>query len=76
VQRQHTGSAGKIANCQIGTSLIVATRTEQLPMDFALYLPKSWLDDDEHRADARIPWDMQFATKPELGLQLIPSSVG
>jgi SRSO17 transposase len=56
--------------------LIVATRTEQLPMDFALYLPKSWLDDDEHRADARIPWDMQFATKPELGLQLIPSSVG
>jgi SRSO17 transposase len=71
VQRQYTGSAGKIANCQIGTSLTVATRTEQLPIDFALYLPKSWLDDDERREEARIPWDMQFATKPELGLQLI-----
>lgn len=71
VQRQYTGSAGKIANCQIGTSLTVATRTEQLPIDFALYLPKSWLDDDERREEARIPWDTQFATKPELGLQLI-----
>jgi SRSO17 transposase len=54
VQRQYTGSAGKIANCQIGTSLTVATRTEQLPIDFALYLPKSWLDDDERREEARI----------------------
>lgn len=71
VQRQYTGSAGKIANCQVGTSLTVATRTEQIPIDFALYLPKCWLDDDERREEARIPWDVQFATKPELGLQLI-----
>lgn len=71
VQRQYTGSAGKISNCQIGTSLTVATLTEQVPIDFALYLPKSWPDDDERREEARIPWDMQFATKPELELQLI-----
>jgi SRSO17 transposase len=30
VQRQYTGSAGKIANCQIGVSLAVATSTEQI----------------------------------------------
>src|SRR5262249_51209796 len=30
VQRQYTGSAGKIANCQIGVSLSVATRTEHV----------------------------------------------
>jgi SRSO17 transposase len=71
VQRQYTGSAGKIANCQVGTSLTVATRTEQVPIDFALYLPTSWLDDDKRREEARIPWDLQFATKPELALQLI-----
>src|SRR3569832_1913903 len=29
VQRQYTGSAGKITNCQIGVSLSIATRTEQ-----------------------------------------------
>ncbi len=34
VQRQYTGSTGKIANCQIGVSLPVATRTEQVPIDF------------------------------------------
>lgn len=71
VQRQYTGSAGKIANCQIGTSLTLATRTDQVPIDFALYLPKSWVDDKKRCEEARIPWDVQFATKPELGLQLI-----
>jgi SRSO17 transposase len=40
VQRQYTGSAGKIANCQIGVSLAVATRSEQFPIDFELYLPR------------------------------------
>lgn len=55
VQRQYTGSAGKIANCQIGTSLTVATRTDQVPIDFALYLPKSWLDDKKRREEARVP---------------------
>jgi SRSO17 transposase len=39
VQRQYTGSAGKIANCQVGVSLSVTTRTEHLPINFELYLP-------------------------------------
>ena len=71
VQRQYTGSAGKVANCQVGTSLTIATRTGEVPIDFALYLPKSWMDDPDRRAEARIPEDVQFATKPELALQLI-----
>ena len=43
VQRQYTGSAGKITNCQVGVSLSVASRTEHIPIDFALYLP-TWRD--------------------------------
>ncbi|WZX21501.1 transposase [Myxococcus stipitatus] len=31
IQQQHTGSAGKVATCQLGVSLSVATRTEHLP---------------------------------------------
>src|SRR5260221_3350465 len=42
VQRQYTGSAGKIANCQLAVTLSVATRSEQLPIDMELYLPESW----------------------------------
>jgi SRSO17 transposase len=71
VQRQYTGSAGKTTNCQIGTSLTIATRTEQMPIDFALYLPESWANHAARRREARIPDDVQFATKPELALQLL-----
>lgn len=75
VQRQYTGSAGKVTNCQVGVSLTVATRTEQVPIDFALYLPEAWTDDPARRREARIPADVQFATKTELALQLLRRAV-
>jgi len=75
VQRQYTGSAGKITNCQIGVSLTLATRTEHLPVDFELYLPRSWADDPKRRAEGRIPDHVQFKTKPELAIDLIRRAV-
>jgi SRSO17 transposase len=74
VQRQYSGSAGKVTNCQIGVSLSIATRTEQLPIDFALYLPESWLTSDRRR-EARIPEEIVFKTKPELALDLVRQAV-
>ena len=71
VQRQYTGSAGKVTNCQIGVSLTIATQTEHVPVDFELYLPKTWIDDPERRTEARIPGDKEFKTKPELALEMI-----
>src|SRR5665213_70654 len=62
VQRQYTGSAGKVTNCQIGVSLVVATRTEQLPVDFELYLPDSWANDPARRKEGRIPDGVVFKT--------------
>jgi SRSO17 transposase len=64
VQRQYTGSAGKVANCQIGVGLRVATRTEDLPLDFELYLPECWAHDEARRREARIPAEVLFKTKP------------
>ena len=71
VQRQYTGSAGKIANCQIGVSLCIATATQQVPIDMELYLPKSWTEDRKRRARARIPDSIVFKTKTELAMELI-----
>lgn len=71
VQRQYTGSAGKVTNCQLGVSLTVATHSDQVPVDFELYLPKSWTSDRKRRKEARIPAKVRFATKPELALQMI-----
>jgi SRSO17 transposase len=75
VQRQYTGSAGKIANCQIGVSLCVANRVAHVPIDMELYLPRCWIDDGPRREAARIPPDRIFQTKPELALGMIARAV-
>jgi SRSO17 transposase len=71
VQRQYTGSAGKVTNCQIAVSLSLATRTEQVPVDFELYVPESWATDPKRRKRARIPDSVVFKTKVELALDMI-----
>lgn len=75
VQRQYTGSAGKITNCQVGVSLAVATSSEQIPVDFDLYLPKLWTDDPQRRNEARIPDEVAFKTKIQLALEMIERAV-
>lgn len=71
VQRQYTGSAGKIANCQLGVSLTLATATAHCLADMQLYLPRCWADDPARRAEAKIPDDVVFQTKPELALGML-----
>jgi SRSO17 transposase len=75
VQRQYTGSAGKITNCQIGVSLSLATRYDHLPVDFDLYLPRSWCDDAACRRKTRIPRAVRFNTKLTLALHQIRRAV-
>ncbi len=75
VQRQYTGALGKIGNCQIGVSLTIATKHEHVPIDFALYMPRSWTDDPNRRTKARVPAELTFKTKPELALELITRAV-
>lgn len=71
VQRQYTGSAGKIANCQIAVTLTVANHRDQFAVDTALYLPASWTNDPERRERAHIPAAIEFQTKPELAITMI-----
>ena len=52
-------------------SLSLATRSDHLPVDFELYLPTSWTDDDARRLEARIPDEIVFKTKPELALEML-----
>ena len=75
VQRQYTGTAGKITNCQIAVSLTVATPTQHLPVAIDLYLPESWITDAKRRQRAKIPDAVRFRTKPEIALQLIAGAL-
>jgi SRSO17 transposase len=75
VQRQYTGTSGKIDNCQLGVSLVAATHHWQVPLDFDLYLPESWTEDPERRQQAKIPNDVEFQTKQDLALAMIDRAV-
>jgi len=75
VQRQYTGSAGKITNCQIGVSLTIATPQDHVAVDFELYLPECWANDPERRVEGRIPDDVRFKTKPQLALDMLRRAV-
>lgn len=71
VQRQHTGTAGKTTNCQIGVSLSVASDYDHLPIDFELFPPESWIRDPERLDKARVPQGTVFKTKIEIDLDMI-----
>jgi SRSO17 transposase len=71
VKRQYSGTLGKIGNCQIGVSVHAVGSTGTVPLGWALYLPQEWCDDPERRRRAKIPAEVEFKTKPELGVELI-----
>jgi SRSO17 transposase len=75
VQRQYTGSAGKIANCQIAVSLTVATSRDHLPIDCDLFLPRTWTGDPKRRKKAQIPKNIRFRAKPQIGLDMLRRAV-
>jgi SRSO17 transposase len=70
VQRQYTGTAGRIENAQVAVYLTYTGPAGHALIDRALYLPKSWIDDPGRCAAAGVPDDVQFATKPALALAL------
>lgn len=75
VGRQYTGSAGRIANCQIGVFAAYVSRHGHAFIDRALYLPKRWTDDPARMAAAHVPAQISFATKPALALQMIQRGI-
>ncbi len=76
VKRQYSGTLGKIGNCQIGVSLHAVSERATLPLGWALYLPEDWCDDPERRRRAKIPADVVFQTKPQLGVGLVMQAAG
>jgi SRSO17 transposase len=71
VQRQYSGTAGRIENCQIGVFLAYASARGHALIDRALYLPESWAGDPGRREEAGVPAEEAFATKPKLGRAML-----
>ena len=66
VQRQYSGTAGRIENSQIGVFLAYASDKGRTLLDRELYLPQVWTEDRERRREAGVPEEVVFRTKPEL----------
>ena len=71
VARQYCGELGKQDNCQVAVSLSVATAEASLPIAWRLYLPQAWAMDAGRRAAAKVPEEVEFATKQEIALAQI-----
>jgi SRSO17 transposase len=71
VQRQYSGTAGRIENCQIGVFLCYASGKGAAFIDRALYLPKEWVNRPERCREAGVPDSVSFATKPVLAKEML-----
>jgi len=75
VARQYCGQTGKRDNCQIAVSLSIANARGSLPIDYQLYLPREWAEDNERRSKCGVPKEVVFETKPALAMRQIESAL-
>src|SRR6266536_537477 len=71
VQRQYTGTAGRIENSQVAVFLAYASRHGYTLIDREVYLPRSWTDDPARCAAAGVPEHVRFATKIALARRML-----
>jgi SRSO17 transposase len=71
VARQYTGTAGTLANAQVGVFLAYASAQGAAFIDRALYLPRSWTRDPPRRAGAHVPKGTRFATTITLAQRML-----
>ena len=67
MQRQYSGTLGRIDNCQIATFLAYVTAgRDRVLIDRRLYMPKkTWMADPARCSQAGVPPGLRFATRPE-----------
>lgn len=62
-------------NTQVGVFLSYASGLGRALVDCRLYVPRSWIADPARCASAGIPEELEFATKPQLALQMIEAAL-
>jgi SRSO17 transposase len=75
VQRQYTGTAGRIENAQVSVFLAYASRHGHTLIDRRIYLPESWTSDRQRREQAGIPATIAFATRSQLADDMITAAL-
>jgi SRSO17 transposase len=76
VQRQYSGTLGRIDNCQIATFLAYVTPgRDRVLIDRRLYMPEqSWMADQVRTAEAGVPPELTFQTRPQQVQEMIETA--
>jgi SRSO17 transposase len=74
VQRQYSGTLGRIDNCQVGVSLHLGSERGSCCIGMRVYMPKEWIADQARRRKAGVPDDVTFKTKWEMALDQLDSA--
>lgn len=68
VQRQYSGTLGRIDNCQVAVSTHLAGESGSACIGMDLYLPESWASDAARRKKAGVPEAIEFQEKWRIAL--------
>ncbi len=71
VARQYLGAAGKLENGQVATVLSYTAKGGHVFLDRRLYLPEEWIWNRPRCAQARVPEEVRFETKPEQAISML-----
>src|SRR5437764_487009 len=71
VKRQYSGTLGRTDNCQVAVFANYSSAKGHTFMDRRLFLPEEWAADPARRAEARVPEDVVFRTKPALASEML-----
>jgi SRSO17 transposase len=78
VQRQYSGTLGKVANCQLGVSVNAVTERASCPLNWRLFVPDSWDDPAmaERRVACQLPQRVRHRPKWQLALDMVDELEG
>ncbi|MBI5722936.1 MAG: IS701 family transposase [Planctomycetes bacterium] len=76
VQRQWCGRSGKIDNCVMAVHMGYVAGDFQCLLDSGLFLPEDWAKDPLRRAEAGVPDDVVFRTKPQIAMAQVRRAMG
>jgi len=77
VEPQYCGTLGKIGNCQVVVSAEyladdpASSTPFHWPVSAQLFVPESWVADDERRKRTHVPAELGEQSKPEIALGLL-----
>lgn len=75
VARQYSGTLGRTDNCQVATSLHVASDETSGCIGMGLYLPEEWTSDASRRRAAGVPEHVTFKRKWEIAIELLDAAL-